>query len=315
MAKKMGRTAALYIPTTDASVLNSGLAMDFVAGNSYKVNNPAKQFWDPDQPVVVYDSGSPITPVQVDCAGGWVHLSGPPAGAVTVDAYVLEATQVGGVQGFDLEIGFLTDEAGVFGDTAEKPEPVALNWKLSAKKMWWDNRATFSTNFAGVNNDIVLISRLPGELGNLLSFETFGGVSKTLAVMVSGFDIVVQLATDGLGTVTSTSNDVRAAIYDSRAAMRLISDCLNAAGNDGTGIPAVSAHAHFAGGADPDLAVRMIAAGKMLVAAYVDTTAGVKQRFEGIGRPTKIEDNIQWNKLIQEPMTFAGYDTIWWHEG
>jgi len=48
-----------------------------------------------------------------------------------------------------------------------------------------------------------------------------GGVNKTLDVTVSGNDITVQLATDGLGNVTSTANDVVAKYITVLAATNL----------------------------------------------------------------------------------------------
>src|SRR5687767_4956126 len=51
-----------------------------------------------------------------------------------------------------------------------------------------------------------------GTGGNAIRVRHLGGVSQALAVSVSGNDITVQLGTNGSSVVTSTTNDVIAAV-------------------------------------------------------------------------------------------------------
>lgn len=75
--------------------------------------------------------------------------------------------------------------------------------------------------------------------------EHKGGISMALAVSVSVLDITVQLATDAMGLVTSTANDVANAVNASAAARILV---VALALNGGTGLAGVSAFVRLSSG-------------------------------------------------------------------
>lgn len=303
----------LYMQTTDAKTTATDEQMDAVSGMPqwFKVHNPAKQYWDPVSSVVIKDAGSPVTPVFIDYTGGYVLLGSPPSGAVTADFSYFATAKVGGVIGYDLQVSMTTDDTAHSDDIADRPEPQSLKWTLKADRHYWDDRASLTTSQTGANNDIVLTARDRGSIGNAISYEQVGGTSKSLGVTVTGKDIVVQLQTNGSGTVTCTTNEVRAAILANDAAMFLLVSCLNAPGDNGTGTPAVLAHTHLSGGVDSSWQGRMVAGTHLAVVTYDANDASKK--FEGIGIITQVEENIAYQKVVKEPLTITGYDRIAWH--
>ncbi len=304
----------LYLQTTASKTAATGEQMDLVAGTQwYKVHNPAKQNWDPDSTVAIYDGGSPVVPVLIDYTGGYVLLGSPAAGAVTANFSYFATALVGGVIGYNLKVEMATDETAHSGDVADCPEPQSMKWSLTADRHYWDDRASITTSQSGLNNDIILTARERGSIGNNISYEQKGGTSKSLGVTVTGYDIVVQLQTNGSGTVTCTTNDVRAAIYANDAAMFLLVSALNAPGDNGTGTPAVLAHTHLSGGADSGWLARLVAGTKLAVVTY-DSDDSTK-KFEGIGEITSVEENIQYQKVVKEPLVITGWGRIAWHTG
>jgi hypothetical protein len=311
MAIKRGDKAALFLQTTAVKTTVTGEACSALGNNWFKVTNAAKSLWDPESSVVIKDSGSAVTPIVIEFTGGYFLLGSTPGGAVTADFSYFAAAQVGGVRGFDLDMQQVTEESGCIGDLGSKPEAMYLKWTLKANKHFWDVKASLTTAFAGNNNDMILVARSNGIKGNDISLECLGGVSQTLAVRVNnGTDIIVQLGTNGSGTITSTTNDVRAAMYANDAIMFLLQSILNSGGDDGTGTPAIMAHTHLTGGLDPDYLTRMLTATKVAVIAYIDSTGGILERFEGIGEITKVEDTVVFGKITQEPLEITGFGRI-----
>jgi hypothetical protein len=111
--------------------------------------------------------------------------------------------------------------------------------------------ATGVVDPAGANNSVVYTAQDEGEAGNGISIEYLGstGNNVALAVVVNGNDIVVTPATDGAGVITSTADDVKAAIAASGPANALVSSADSAA-NDGTGLVAAVGPIQLAGGSD-----------------------------------------------------------------
>lgn len=99
-----------------------------------------------------------------------------------------------------------------------------------------NDQAKVSIDPAGNNNAIVVTAVPTGSAGNGIALSLRNnGNSLPLAITVTGTQIVVQLATDAGGAITTTANALIAAIAaDARAS--LLVTIANAAGNDGTGL-------------------------------------------------------------------------------
>jgi hypothetical protein len=106
-----------------------------------------------------------------------------------------------------------------------------------------------------INGNVTYTARPLGVLGNTIQVaQVNNGASLPLLVTVVGQDITVQLATDGLGVVTSTSNAVVAAIVASVPASALV---VATAESLGTGLAGVLPLTNLSGGA-PNVPVQNI---------------------------------------------------------
>lgn len=112
-------------------------------------------------------------------------------------------------------------------------------------------KASVTTSLTGTNNDMTYTSKLVGVLGNTVSvrYVDLSGIDKTLSVSVSVNAITVNLATDGLGAITSTAALIKAAIEASSTANALVA-ITYPAGNDGSGIVTEMSAVTLSGGID-----------------------------------------------------------------
>jgi hypothetical protein len=95
--------------------------------------------------------------------------------------------------------------------------------------------AFYVTALTGANNDFQLIARTPGVGGLDITIAiVVSGNNTALSVVVTDSAIVVNSATNGSGTATSTAAQVVAAINANDAARALVIPAL-APSNDGTG--------------------------------------------------------------------------------
>ena len=99
-----------------------------------------------------------------------------------------------------------------------------------------------------VNNEIVWEAVTAGHIGNLITItlEDPGKANESLSVSVTGFDIVVSLATDGDKAITSTPATIVSAVNSDDSAKLLVL----AAGTGTDPVEAVG-KTHLSGGADP----------------------------------------------------------------
>jgi hypothetical protein len=110
-------------------------------------------------------------------------------------------------------------------------------------------KAVLTTTLAGNNNDITYTAVAGGQGGNNVRVRyVVSGANQPLSVVVEGFDITVNSATDGASAATSTGATVLAALQQ-RADVTQMVTVAHAAGNDGTGVIAGFAFANLTGGA------------------------------------------------------------------
>ncbi len=315
MAVISGVSAAFHMQTAAAATATTGESMTRIGSSLWYKAPGAKINWDKDSAITIKDGGTDITTVQeINYASGQVRLLTAPSGAVTADFSYFALAEIGGCSKWDISYNMGMAESGTLGDVAKKPVPTILDWKLSADKHWWDTRATLTTDLAGDDNDLVYTAKQGGDAGEQVSIEYKTGSGKTLGTTVSGDDIVVQLGTDGGGTVTSTAAEVQANVRSCADAMRLLDSVELAAANDGTGLPTVMAHAHLAGGVASDYLTTLKAAGDLIVRAYTDDGASLC-RYEGIGYLSKVSETVKWDALIDQPIEITGHGPLYYVEG
>lgn len=109
--------------------------------------------------------------------------------------------------------------------------------------------ATLSTTMTGANNDIVGTAVDAGVSGNdiTLALVDPSGNDEVLAIVVTGTDIVVNLATDGSGVITTTATELLAALAADEDASALATFALK--GSDtGAGVVTALTETAFSGG-------------------------------------------------------------------
>lgn len=95
--------------------------------------------------------------------------------------------------------------------------------------------AFLTTALTGANNDLRFIARTPGTGGLAITVAiAVAGNNTALSIAVTGTDIVINSATDGSGTATSTASQVLAALLASPDALALVIPSL-APSNTGVG--------------------------------------------------------------------------------
>lgn len=111
-----------------------------------------------------------------------------------------------------------------------------------------DAAATVTISPNGLNNDLVVTALRANEAGNLISVEMLdpGAVSAALsATLVDSYRIIVSLATDSNGDITSTAAEVTTVIH-------ALSDCPvnieNDGADDGSGVVEALAQTFLTGG-------------------------------------------------------------------
>lgn len=106
--------------------------------------------------------------------------------------------------------------------------------------------AALVVNPAGLNNALRYQALAGGADGEEITVEHVDSASNNvpLTVAVTGFAVVVNLATDATSVVTSTADDVLAAVNaDPDASQLVIVDLDTVEANDGTGLCAAAAAA------------------------------------------------------------------------
>ena len=110
-------------------------------------------------------------------------------------------------------------------------------------------KSSLSTDLVGNNNDIVYTSKLTGTAGDAITVAYIDPSenSQSLSVEVTGTDITVNLATDGGGLITSTGDEIKAAVAALPAAHALVGTA-DKAGNDGSGVVTAMVKTALSGG-------------------------------------------------------------------
>jgi hypothetical protein len=108
-------------------------------------------------------------------------------------------------------------------------------------------KATVTVNMTNANADPTYTAKEYGTDGNDISVTHVdpGGNSKSLVVTVDGKDITISLATDGSGTITTTCNELKAAVDAHEGASALVDIAVEGTGE---GVVEAKAKASLTGG-------------------------------------------------------------------
>ena len=176
-------------------------------------------------------------------------------------------------------------------------------------------KAVLTTALAGVNNDLTFLAATAGVAGNgiTVALTDPSGNDQELGVVVTGSAIVVNLATDEDGAITSTAREVRDAVNTDSEAAALVAASL-APGNDGSGVVTELAAANLAGGADATgtgASTHVITPDASLPWC---TVFGAKDTERKAASDCKLDSlKIEWegNSPVKVTPTWAGMGVAW----
>jgi hypothetical protein len=110
-------------------------------------------------------------------------------------------------------------------------------------------KASLTTALTGTHNDLVYTARTGGPWGNSIQVEYLvAGANTPLTIVVSGFLITVNVATDGGSAAASTAAEIAAAVAANSDSALLVT-IANAAANDGSGVVTALSATALSGGA------------------------------------------------------------------
>jgi hypothetical protein len=111
--------------------------------------------------------------------------------------------------------------------------------------------SSLTTNISVAQGELVFTAKLPGTEGNSISvtYVDPAGNNKALSVVTTGSDIVINLATGAGGAITTTANNIIAAL-----ASHSLVTVAKKAGNDGSGVVTAMAKATLTGGVNGTIA-------------------------------------------------------------
>jgi hypothetical protein len=146
--------------------------------------------------------------------------------------------------------------------------------------------ASLSTGTMAANNALTFTAVSAGAIGNTVSVKMRNpqANSAALSVTVNGSAIVVNLATDAAGVITSTATAVKAAIDVKAEAAALVS-VANTGASNGSGIVAASNTTLFLAGGNDEafpLNVPVLVAGSRLEAAKLGTAGTLPAAIDAI---------------------------------
>lgn len=146
-------------------------------------------------------------------------------------------------------------------------------------------KASLLIGTVGSNNALTITSKLTGALGNKSSLKLVDPAanSATLAITVSGRDVVASLATNSSGAITTTAAQLKTAIEANTAANALIG-LANTGASTGAGAVAALKRTALSGGIDEafPLNTPVLVAGDQAQAALLGSTGTLPQAMDDI---------------------------------
>ncbi len=147
------------------------------------------------------------------------------------------------LEGNDNDLVFTSKLAGTAGDA------ITVKYDDTTPASVDEVKSSLSTDLEGGDNDLVYTSKLAGTAGDAITIAYIDpGEIAALSIVVTGTNIVVNLAHDGSG-ITTTADEIKTAIANLPAAHALVGTADKAA-NDGSGVVTAMAATALTGGVD-----------------------------------------------------------------
>jgi hypothetical protein len=279
----------------------------------YEITDATKRYLDETTaPVFEADTGgdakfSTVTPYRIDYAGGRIYLTTARGATDVVQChsgkYFTTITALLGASVSRITYGPTLVEVPLLGDTYVRRFPTVTDWSFTVDAYKCKGVAEYSTSLAGDNNDIRFYHSPGGTAGNSYTITMVDpGAPGSLGVVVAGTDITVNLAYAG-GKITSTANEVIAAVNADGASADIGFRAIQKAGNTGVGVVTALGKQTLTGGLNAQ--DHTAKKGVKLIAIFYYNTSG-DARYEGYCY-LEADDFTYDPKSVQlESLTFKG---------
>ena len=287
----------------------------------YQITSASKRhMYKGTVPTFEVDDGGGFDPAgtirEIIYASGIIILDTPLAGAYTVrcatgDYYSGSETTILGGAVARMNTGPQLADVTVLGDTAVSRYPTVKDFTFTLDYIAMKNCASYTTALVGANNDLIFTHEAGGTAGNSCSITyTDAGAGKSLSVSVVGSAIDVQLATNGGGAITSTANDIKAAINANANCQALTVTTRNVAGETGLGVVTALATQSFTGGLNAQNLCNTLKGVMMIVTMYISTSAD--SRLEGYCYLETDDQAFDPKDVVRGTLTFRGDGKLWY---
>ena len=257
---------------------------------------------------IVTGTQSIANPITISAAGGVsasVQVGSPVAATTTLGGLDSAVATVGSLAAGTATIGALVNAAATLGASVAGTATLTTNVAaqttiggLTAASTTFSNTAAASTSFGGFNAALTsgagnaaltFTAAAAGTPGNSITVALVnGGNSQSLSSTVVGNVITVNLATNGVGAVTSTANQVASYLEDQSSFTALASVTAG-----GTGASAVVAAASTA------LAGGSTTAGLSITATTPGTAGdGINVTFQHAGNNSVLSAAVTGNNVV-----------------
>jgi hypothetical protein len=327
MVTPVGMSLAIVKTTsgTTGSLTNEAMseldwsALGYPAKTVYEITDATKRYLARSAvPTFEVDDGGgfdPLTPAEIQYAGGVIILSAPLAGSYTVRCatgtyYTTQTTLLGGTVA-RLTTGPQLQDITLLGDGYVRRYPTVNDFSLTLDTFALRTEATYTTTGGNANSHIVFKHDLGGVAGNSYSITMTdpGAPSQSLAVSVVGKAVTVSLATDGGSAISSTANQVIAAIKASDACNFINFTADRYSTETGAGIVAALGTQSLAGGLDAKDHTAKFGV-TLIVSLYSNSTND--SRWEGYCYLESIDSGLDPKAVLTENLSFRGDGVLYY---
>jgi hypothetical protein len=292
-------------------------ALGYPAKTVYEITDASKRYLARSAvPTFEVDDGGgfdPLTPAEIQYAGGVIILSTPLAGSYTVRCatgtyYTTQTTLLGGTVA-RLTSGPQLQDVTLLGDGYVRRYPTVNDFSFTLDTFALKTEATYTTTGGNANSHIVFEHALGGVAGNSYSITMVDPAGDSpLSVAVSGKDVTVTLAY-ATGAVTSTANQVIQAIHDSPGCALINFTASKSGSETGAGIVAALGKQSLTGGLDA--ADHTAKQGVTLIVSMYSNTSN-DTRWEGYCYLESIDSGFDPKSVLTENLSFKGDDKLYY---
>jgi hypothetical protein len=283
----------------------------------YEITDATKRYLSKSAvPVFEADIGgagiySTVSPTKIEYAGGRIYLATARGATDKVRCvsgkYFTTITALLGGSVSRLTYSPTLVEVPLLGDSYVRRFPTVTDWSFSVDAYKCKGVAEFSTT-DGANKDLTFYHAPGGTAGNSYSIKLTTPVGAgSIIVAVAGTDVEVTLAATAGPVLTSTANDVMAAINADGACADIGFRARLATGSTGVGIMTDQAKQSLTGGlnAQDHTAKNRV---PLIVIFYTSTSGDA--RYEGYAYLETIDFNYDPKSVQLETLNFKGTDWL-----